>query len=75
MTTFIEYHVNLSDGQKGNLAKAIETSSEITLRPKNNQLKGNDELMLAKTQINKSNKAVQNNTGGLTLKFQKHKIC
>jgi len=38
MTTYIEYHVNLSDGQKANLAKAIETSSEITLKLKNSQL-------------------------------------
>ena len=38
MTTYYEYHVNLSDGQKANLAKAIKTSSELTLRLKNNQL-------------------------------------
>ena len=49
MITYYEYHVNLSDGQKANLAKAIKTSSEITLRLKNNQLRGNDELMLTKT--------------------------
>ena len=36
MTTYYEYHVNLSDGQKANLAKAIKTSSELTLRLKNN---------------------------------------
>ena len=62
MTTYIEYHVNLSHGQKANLAKAIEKSREITLRLKNNQLRGNDELMLTKTQIKKIKKAVQNNT-------------
>ena len=73
MTTYIEYHVNLSDGQKANLAKAIETSSEITLRLKNNQLKGNDELMLTKTQINKIKKAVQNNTG-VDIKISKTQI-
>ena len=63
MTTYIEYHVNLSDGQKANLAKAIEKSSEITLRLKNNQLRGNEELMLTKTQIKKIKKAAQNNSG------------
>ena len=63
MTTYIEYHVNLSDGQKANLAKAIESSSEITLRLKNNQLRGNDELMLTKSQIKKIEKAARNNTG------------
>ena len=25
MTTYLEYHVNLSDGQKENLAKAMKT--------------------------------------------------
>ena len=57
MATYIEYHVHLSDGQKPNLAKVIETSSEITLRLKNNQLKGNDKLMLTKTQIRKNEKS------------------
>ena len=69
----MEYHVNLSDGQKANLAKAIETLSEITLRLKNNQLKGNDELILTKTQINKIKKAVQNNTG-VDIKISKTQI-
>ena len=73
MATYIEYHVNLSDGQKANLAKVIETSSEITLRLKHNQLKGNDELMLTKTQIRKIKKAVQNNTG-VDIKISKTQI-
>ena len=73
MATYIEYHVNLSDGQKANLAKVIETSSEITLRLKNNQLKGNDKLMLTKTQIRKIKKAVQNNTA-VDIKISKTQI-
>ena len=36
MTSYLEYHVNLSEGQKENLAKAIRTGSELTLRLKNN---------------------------------------
>ena len=63
MTTYLEYHVNLSDGQKANLAKAIKTGSELTLRLKNNQLRGNDELMLTKTQVNKIQKAITSKTG------------
>ena len=63
MTTYLEYHVNLSDGQKENLAKAMKTESELTLRLKNNQLSGRDELMLTKTQLNKIQKAVKNKTG------------
>ena len=63
MTTYLEYHVNLSEGQKENLAKAIKTGSEPTLRLKNNELSGRDELMLTKTQVNKIQKAVANKTG------------
>ena len=58
MTNYLEYGVNLSDGQKTNLARAIKTNSELTLRLKNNQLSGRDELMLTKTQVNKIKKAI-----------------
>ena len=46
MTTYSEYKVRLSDGQKAKLAKAIKNSSAITLRLSKNELSGNDELML-----------------------------
>ena len=72
MTTYIEYHVNLTDGQKANLAKALESSSEITLRLKNNQLLGNDELMLTKTQIKKLKKLLET-TPESTSNFPKRK--
>ena len=62
MTKYFEYGVNLSVGQKENLAKAIQTNSELTLRLKNNQLRGSDELMLTKTQLNKIQKAASNRT-------------
>ena len=55
------------------MAKAIESSSEITLRLKNNQLRGNDELMLTKTQIKKIEKAARNNTG-VDIKISKTQI-
>ena len=70
MTKYFEYGVNLSVGQKENLAKAIQTNSELTLRLKNNQLSGSDELMLTKTQLNKIQKAATNRTG-VDLKISK----
>ena len=73
MTIYLEYRVNLSDGQKKSLAKAIKTGSELTLRLKNNQLKGNDELMLTKTQHNKIQKAVKSKTG-VDIKISKTQI-
>ena len=53
MTTYYEYGVTLSDNQKNNLVKAINSKSPLTLRIKNLNLKGKDELMLNKTQLNK----------------------
>ena len=73
MTKYFEYGVNLSVGQKENLAKAIQTNSELTLRLKNNQLSGSDELMLTKTQLNKIQKAASNRTG-VDLKISKSQI-
>ena len=49
MTTYFEYQVKLSDRQKAKLAKAIENSSPH-LDLKKNELNGNDELMLTKTE-------------------------
>ena len=73
MTKYFEYGVNLSEGQKTNLAKAIQTNSELTLRLKNNQLRGSDELMLTKTQLNKIQKAASNRTG-VDVNFSKTQI-
>ena len=73
MTKYFEYGVNLSVGQKENLVKAIQTNSELTLRLKNNQLQGGDELMLTKTQLNKIQKAASNRTG-VDIKISKTQI-
>ena len=73
MANYFEYDVSLSEGQKTNLAKAIKTGSELTLRLKNNQLSGRDELMLTKTQVNKIQKAVANKTG-VDIKISKPQI-
>ena len=73
MPNYFEYGVKLSDGQKTSLARAIKTNSEVSLRLKNNQLSGKDELMLTKTQINKIKKAAQNRAG-VVLKISKSHI-
>ena len=46
MTTYHPYKVNLSEGQKDKLEKAIRGRNPISLRLKNSQLSGNDQLML-----------------------------
>ena len=63
MTTYIEYGVKLSDGQKKKLSRAIEKRSAITLRLKHSHLKGPDELMLTQSQIAKIKKSIANGTG------------
>ena len=73
MAKYLEYGVKLTDGQKTNLARAIKTGSELSLRLKNDQLSGRDELMLTKTQVNKIKKAAQNKTG-VVIKISKSHI-
>ena len=73
MTNYLEYGVKLTDGQKTSLARAIKTGSALSLRLKNNQLSGRDELMLTKTQITKIKKAAQNKTG-VVIKISKSHI-
>ena len=56
MSSYIEYGVELTDGQKSKLASAIRNKSPLTLRLKHSHLQGSDELMLTKRQIDKIKK-------------------
>ena len=69
----METHVNLSEGQKRKLAKAMKDGSPLTLRLAANQLVGNDELILTKTQVGRLNKAKQKQTG-VEIKISKTQI-
>ena len=62
-TTYYPHGANLSQGQAEKFKKAYETNSAITLRLSKNELKGPNELMLTKTQINKIKKAINSETG------------
>ena len=68
-----EYKVNLSQGQKAKLAKAIKDGSALKLRLGKNSLSGNDELMLSPRQIAKLQKAKRNNSG-VEISFSKSSI-
>ena len=72
MTSYIEYGVNLTDNQKMNLATAIN-KTPLTLRIKHTNLRGNDGLMLTKTQIGKVRKSLANGTG-IDIKISKTQI-
>ena len=73
MTSYIEYGVKLSDGQKSKLLSAIQNKSPLTLRLKHSHLKGPDELMLTQRQIEKIKKSLANGTGS-DLKISKTQI-
>ena len=73
MTTYIEYGVKLTDGQKSKLVSAIRNKSPLTLRLKHSHLKGSDELMLTKRQISKIKKSISNGTGS-DIKISKTQI-
>ena len=73
MTTYIEYKVKLSDGQKSKLFNAIQNKSPLTLRLKHSHLRGPDELMLTQRQIAKIKKSLANGTGS-DLKISKTQI-
>ena len=73
MTTYFEYGVKLTDGQKSKLASAIINQSPLTLRLKHSHLQGSDELMLTKRQIDKIKKSLANGTGS-DIKISKTQI-
>ena len=73
MTTYFEYGVKLTDGQKSKLASAILNKSPLTLRIKHSHLRGSDELMLTKRQISKIKKSIANGTGS-DIKISKTQI-
>lgn len=73
MTEYHSYKVDLSDGQKTKLAKALSSRSPITLRLSSNELTGNDELLLTKTQIKRIQKA-KTLRKGVDIKISKAQI-
>ena len=73
MTNYIEYGVTLTDGQKTKLRGAIKNKSPLTLRLKHSNLRGSDELMLTRRQINKIEKSLRNGTGS-DIKISKTQI-
>ena len=73
MTTYIEYGVKLTDGQKSKLVSAIRNKSPLTLRLKHGHLQGSDDLMLTKRQISRIKKSIENGTGS-DIKISKTQI-
>ena len=72
--SYIKYGVNLSDGQKDKLARALSNKSAITIRLTKSDLTGSDDMMLTKTQLKRIKKAMNNSTG-VDLKIRKTQPC
>ena len=73
MTQYFPYGVKLSQGQMQKLSRAYNFRLPITLRLEKSDLKGNNELMLTKTQINRIKKAMNMNKG-VEIKISKTQI-
>ena len=73
MTQYFPYSVKLSQGQIQKLSRAYNFRLPITLRLEKSDLKGNNELMLTKTQINRIKKAMNMNKG-VEIKISKTQI-
>ena len=71
--SYIKYGVNLSNGQKDKLARALSNKSAITIRLTKSDLTGLDDMMLTKTQLKRIQKAMNNSTG-VDLKISKTQI-
>ena len=73
MTQYFPYGVTLSQGQIQKLSRAYNARLPVTLRLEKSDLKGNTELMLTKTQINRIKKAMNMNKG-VEIKISKTQI-
>ena len=61
--SYFKYNLKLTDGQKQKLLQSYQKRVPLTLRLKNNQLSGNDEVFLTKTQVNRIEKSKRGGTG------------
>ena len=73
MMQYIPYGVKFSENQIQKLQKAYDKNCPISLKLDKNSLKGNDELMLTKTQINRIRKA-RNMASGVQINITKSPI-
>ena len=61
--SYFKYSLTLTNGQKQKLLKSYQKRAALTLRLKNCQLSGNDEVFLTKTQVNRIEKSKRDGTG------------
>ena len=74
MTDYIQIQINLSDGQKDKVRRAIASDEPVSLRLSHDDLEGNDIIAITRTQLNRMIKA-QNEGTGVTLKLSKAQLA
>ena len=73
MTQYYEHRVSISDGQRANIRKAIESKTGVSIRLANPDLIGDDLLALTKSQTRRLQKALENGKG-LSIKMSKSQV-
>ena len=73
-TRYKPFSVSFSEGQKKDLAKAIQSKCQMTLRLKHSSLQGSHQLYLTTRQINHLKKKAAASVVGADLKFGKTQI-
>ena len=61
--SYFKYGLTLTSGQKQKLLKSYQKRVPLTLRLKNSQLSGNDDVFLSKTQVNRIEKSKRDGAG------------
>lgn len=68
-----EYNINISENQKKKIQNAIQKQIPVSIKLKHSDLTGNHKILLTQTQINKINKA-NNNNNGIVLNLSKSQL-
>lgn len=74
MSRYMNVKVNLSEGQRDRIKKAVESNTGVSVKLSHEDLNGEHVLALTQAQVNKLTKAYQNGTG-VTIKLSKSQIA
>lgn len=73
MAEYIEYEMNVSEGQQQKLKEAAQSHSPVSIRFRHEDLIGKDVLSLTKTQVKRLKKAYEEGKG-ITIKMSKKQL-
>lgn len=73
MVKYENVQINISEGQKQKIRKALDTGDAVVIKLSHNDLHGNDNIALTNTQIKRIHKANENGKG-TTIKLSKAQV-